>query len=171
MEKKERKGIEKLFEGKKGKERRMVELPGYQLFRLDRTGKGLRYYSTERNIEFLIKEMIANKILLPTRINIYEQDITLTLEVLCLPHFNADIERVFSQMNSLIKFKLRNKIKLPLLNNLLHIRFGLKRLDLYCNNYILPEHVLKNIGNNKTYKKLIPELDPFEAEELHLILL
>jgi hypothetical protein len=66
--------------------------------------------------------------------NPFENLVDLAFKILCLPHSNADIERVFSQMN-LIKTKLRNKIKLQLLNNILHIRFGLKRLDVCCNNY------------------------------------
>ena len=47
---------------------------------------------------------------------------------LILPHLNADIERVFSAMNY-IKSKLRNKMKLPLLNAILTIKFGLARLE------------------------------------------
>ena len=39
---------------------------------------------------------------------------------LILPHSNADIERMFSAMNY-IKSKLRNKMKLPLLNSVLYI--------------------------------------------------
>lgn len=46
--------------------------------------------------------------------------IDFALKLLCLPHSNADIEQIFSQMN-LIKPKLRNKMKLDLLNNILHI--------------------------------------------------
>jgi len=87
----------------------------------------------------------------------------LAFKLLCLPHSNADVKRVFSQMN-LIKTKLRNKIKLPLLNNILYIRFGLKRLDTCCNNYTLPENILKSIGNVKMYEKSEPESDAHETE-------
>jgi len=65
---------------------------------------------------------------------------------------------------NLIKTKLRNKIKLPLLNNILYIRFGLKRLDACCNNYTLFENILKSIGNVKMYEKSVPESDAHETE-------
>ncbi|TGZ58112.1 Uncharacterized protein DBV15_11880 [Temnothorax longispinosus] len=71
---------------------------------------------------------------------------------------------------NLVKTKLRNKMKLQLLNNILHIRFGLKRLDVCCNNYTLPDKVLKSIGNMKTYES-VPESDAHEAEEINQLLL
>lgn len=77
----------------------------------------------------------------------------LALKVLCLPHSNADIERIFSQMN-LVKTKLRNKMKLSLLNNILHIRFGVKRTGSCCNDFVLPNEVLKSIGTLKVYESV-----------------
>jgi hypothetical protein len=51
--------------------------------------------------------------------NPFDSLVKVAFKVLCLPHSNADIERVFSSMN-LIKNKLRNRMKLPLLNSLLN---------------------------------------------------
>lgn len=100
--------------------------------------------------------------------NPFENLTDLTFKILCLPHSNADIERVFSQTN-LIKTKLRNKTKLVLLNNILHIRFGLKRFNTCCNNYTLLENIVKNIGSMKTYENL--ELNVHEIEEIDQLLL
>ena len=44
---------------------------------------------------------------------------------LSLPLSNADVERLFSQMN-VVKTKKRNKMKLPLLDGILRIKFGLR---------------------------------------------
>ena len=105
--------------------------------------------------------------------NPFKQLVDLAFKVLCLPHSNADIERVFSQMN-LIKTKLRNRMKLKLLNNILHIRFGLKRLGLCCNNYTLPDHILKNIGTIKAWHQTDgpdEQHDQAEIEELDQLFL
>ena len=50
-----------------------------------------------------------------------------------------------------IKSKLRNKMKLPLLNAILTIKFGLARLGKCCSTYKLPNQVLKEIGTAKAY--------------------
>ncbi|CAH1109742.1 unnamed protein product [Psylliodes chrysocephalus] len=76
--------------------------------------------------------------------------VTLAFKILCLPHSNADVERVFSQMN-IVKDKLRNRMKLDLLNNILHIRFGLRRIGKCCKDYNLPDVVLRHIGTMAAY--------------------
>ncbi|KAL1501402.1 hypothetical protein ABEB36_006726 [Hypothenemus hampei] len=77
--------------------------------------------------------------------NIFQELVDLSLRLLCLPHSNTDVKRIFSIMN-VVKSNKRNVMKLLLLNNLLHIRFGLKRLDICCKDYQLPDTVLQLIG-------------------------
>lgn len=55
------------------------------------------------------------------------------------------VERLFSAMN-LMKTKLRNRMGTNLLNSILTIRNGLKRQKVCCDNYILPNDVLKMIS-------------------------
>lgn len=73
------------------------------------------------------------------------------LIILTLPHSNAEIERLFSQIN-LIKYKLRNRMKLPVLNAILAIRSGLNRCNKCCFNFDLPKEILDKIGTNLTYE-------------------
>ncbi|KAJ4934815.1 hypothetical protein JOQ06_007597 [Pogonophryne albipinna] len=47
------------------------------------------------------------------------------VSVLSLPHSNAEVERLFSQM-SVVKSKLRNWMSLQTLNSILYVRYGLK---------------------------------------------
>lgn len=49
----------------------------------------------------------------------------LRVTVLSLPHSNAEVGRVFSQV-SVVKDKLRNRMFLQTLNSALYIRYGLK---------------------------------------------
>lgn len=49
----------------------------------------------------------------------------LRVTVLSLPHSNAEVRRVFSQM-CVVKAKLRNRISLQTLNSVQYIRYGLK---------------------------------------------
>lgn len=76
----------------------------------------------------------------------------LALTTLSLPFSNAEVERVFSQMN-LIKNKTRNKMGTELLTSLLQIRSGLKRHGKCFHNFILPNEVIKNIGTSSIYTK------------------
>lgn len=81
----------------------------------------------------------------------------LALSVLVLPHSNAEIERVFSQMN-IVKNKLRNRMETKMANAILGIRAGLRRNDKCCYNYELPSNVLKVIGTKQAYTEKGPEL-------------
>jgi len=76
----------------------------------------------------------------------------LAITTLSLPFSNAEVERVFSQMN-LIKSKTRNKMGTELLTSLLQIRSGLKKHGQCCHNFILPNEVIKNIGTSSIYTK------------------
>ena len=73
------------------------------------------------------------------------------VSALILPHSNADIERVFSIMNS-TKSKARNRMKLKLLNSILTVKFGLLRKNKCCFNYVLPARVIKDIGTLASYQ-------------------
>lgn len=57
----------------------------------------------------------------------------LAITVLSLPHSNAEVERMFSQMN-IIKNKLRNRLASTTLNSILLIRNQLKILKQNCHS-------------------------------------
>lgn len=57
--------------------------------------------------------------------NPFQELVDFALLVLVLPHSNADVERVFSQMN-IIKTKQRNRMSHHTLNSILYIRSGLR---------------------------------------------
>lgn len=61
------------------------------------------------------------------------------LNLLCLPHSNAEVERLFSNMN-VVKNKVRNRLELGMLRSILIIRASLKRYNT-CNKFELPENV------------------------------
>ncbi|XP_032589126.2 uncharacterized protein LOC116804664 isoform X1 [Drosophila mojavensis] len=62
---------------------------------------------------------------------------SVAVQILSLPWSNADVERVFSQVN-LVKSKLRNGMNLNTLNSILSVRYGLNRNDKCCYEYTLP---------------------------------
>nr|CAI5843007.1 unnamed protein product [Callosobruchus analis] len=69
------------------------------------------------------------------------------LELLILPHTNAEVEGLFSVMN-IIKSKLRNKLQLPMFSAILSIKAGLNRCDKCNHSYRIPEnvHVTDTVG-------------------------
>lgn len=85
-----------------------------------------------------------------TNLNPFKELADFALSVLTLPHSNAEIERVFSQMH-LIKNKLRNRMKSDMANAILSIRAGLKRAGKNCYNYELPKEVTDAIGTSAVY--------------------
>lgn len=72
---------------------------------------------------------------------------TCALTILSLPHSNAEVERIFSQMN-LVKNKLKNKMNTDTVNAILHIRYGLKRMGKTCSIYEFPNDVLDSVKEN-----------------------
>ncbi|KAK3878626.1 hypothetical protein Pcinc_016757 [Petrolisthes cinctipes] len=72
------------------------------------------------------------------------------MKILILPHSNAEVERIFSQMN-VTKSKLRNKMGTKLVNSLLHIKYGLRRHNKCCRDYVLPAKTLEKIGRMESY--------------------
>ncbi|CAG5022721.1 unnamed protein product [Parnassius apollo] len=78
--------------------------------------------------------------------NIYQDISTLALTCLTLPHFNAEVERLFSQIN-LVKNKQRNRTSLETLNSNLCIRDSLRKSGKCCYNCVLPKDVLHKMGS------------------------
>jgi len=70
--------------------------------------------------------------------------------ILCMPHSNAEIERVFSRMN-IVKSKLRNSMSVELLNAILTIRSGLHRDIKACCDYEISKVVTSLIGTSLVY--------------------
>lgn len=70
--------------------------------------------------------------------------------ILVLPLSNAEVERVFSQMN-FFKNKLRNKMQTKMINSLLIIRAALQRNNKCCCNIEVNKEMIKNIGTLKAY--------------------
>lgn len=81
-------------------------------------------------------------------------------QVLTLPHSNAEVERLFSQMN-IIKNKLRNKMQVPMLSAILTIRAGLKRYNKCCDTFDIPISVVNKMKSMECYisKDDIDEID------------
>lgn len=74
------------------------------------------------------------------------------LSILVFPYSNAEIERAFSSMN-LFKNKIRNKMSLNTCNSLIHIQYNLKRENVCCSTYEIPQEVCLKINSNETYKR------------------
>ncbi len=64
------------------------------------------------------------------------------LKILCLPVSNAEVERVFSQVN-VIKDRKRSQMALELLESVLYIKFGLSRLNEKSQTFIPPKSLCK----------------------------
>ena len=83
-------------------------------------------------------------------INPFKELAMAAVSVLSLPHSNAEIERVFSQM-SVVKTKLRNRMSLQTLNSILYVRYGLKLSGQACYEHQLPDTVLRQFGTSAAY--------------------
>lgn len=83
-------------------------------------------------------------------INPFQELAMAAVSVLSLPHSNAEVERVFSQM-SVVKSKLRNRMSLQSLNSILYIRYGLKLSGEACYEHQLPDNVLQLFGTSAAY--------------------
>ncbi|CAG5047081.1 unnamed protein product [Parnassius apollo] len=93
------------------------------------------------------------------------------MSLISLPHSNADVERVFSQM-SLVKTKLRNRLAVRTLNAILYVRFGLKRAGKCCYSYTVPDNVLRSIGTKEYYdsgSQPSTSADVDEDEDLNIL--
>ncbi|XP_053960547.1 uncharacterized protein LOC128864816 [Anastrepha ludens] len=74
--------------------------------------------------------------------NPYKELASLALKILSLPWSNAEVERLFSQVN-LIKTKLRNRMNCTVLSSILAIRYGLRRQGKCCFDYDVPTKCLR----------------------------
>ncbi|XP_042894354.1 uncharacterized protein LOC122268140 [Penaeus japonicus] len=74
------------------------------------------------------------------------------LSVLVIPHSNAKVERIFSQLN-IVKNKLRNRMGTTMTNAILGIRAGLKRAGKSCFEYEIPAEVSNMIGTSEVYTR------------------
>lgn len=92
-------------------------------------------------------------------INHYFDLCELAISVLSLPHSNAEVERLFSQMN-IVKSKLRNRLHISSVNAILAVRSSLRRLEKTCNTYDLPKEIIKQIGTMATYGSKETETGP-----------
>ena len=90
--------------------------------------------------------------------NPYSDISELALTVLSLPHSNADVERLFSNMN-IVKTKQRNRMNNETLTTVLAVKFGLQKVGKCCYNYTLPADVLKKIGTLEAYEKHTTSLE------------
>lgn len=97
--------------------------------------------------------------------NPYKELSDFALSLLVLPYSNAEVERLFSQMN-LIKTKLRNRMQLRMLSSILAIRSGLTRQNKCCHDYNIDEKILKNIKSMHKY-----ECNDVEIEDIENLLL
>lgn len=64
--------------------------------------------------------------------------------LLALPFSNAEVERVFSQMN-IVKTKLRNRMQAQMLNAILNVRASLQRDNICCHDFKIPQEVTNKI--------------------------
>lgn len=100
--------------------------------------------------------------------NPFSQISSVALEVLSIPHSNAEVERISSQM-AIVKSKLQNQLKVKMLNSILTIRAGLRRTKKTCFQYELPEAVTSIIGTKETYVNRHDDLEEEALEEIFFI--
>ena len=91
----------------------------------------------------------------------------LSFSVLTLPHSNAEVERVFSQVN-IVKNKLRNGMKINTLSAILRVRFVHCRVEKCCFSYNIPFSVLQHVGMKAAYTPMKPtEISELAGEEIN----
>ena len=73
------------------------------------------------------------------------------LRALSLPISNAVVERVFSVM-SIIKTKLRNRMKMVMLNAILRIRLYMKTRNICCKTFVVTKNMC-DLHNQNMYQR------------------
>ena len=63
--------------------------------------------------------------------NPFKDIATFAISLLILPNSNAEVERLFSNMD-IVNNKLRNKMLLPMLSPILTVEYGMKKHNKYC---------------------------------------
>lgn len=87
--------------------------------------------------------------------NLFKELAKFAISILVLPISNAELERIFSQLN-LVKTKQRNRLHLISTNAILIIRNNLRGVKC-CHNFIIPNEVTKKIGTNVIYQNIDTE--------------
>lgn len=100
-----------------------------------------------------------------TGTNCFQDVCEMALNILSLPHSNAEVERLFSQIN-IVKNKLRNRLHTKSVSAVITVRSGLRRVGKCCYSYELQEEVVKKIGTMAVYSE--KRLDQAAASPLHL---
>ena len=83
-------------------------------------------------------------------INTFQDICELALSILSLPHSNAEVERLFSQI-SIVKNKLRSRLSSKSVSAIITVRSGLRRMGKCSYSYEMPEEVVKQIGTVAAY--------------------
>ncbi|XP_058645892.1 uncharacterized protein LOC131548545 [Onychostoma macrolepis] len=93
------------------------------------------------------------------------------LSLLAMPLSNADVERVFSQMNH-VKSKLRNRMGQKTLSSILCIRYGLRRLGICCKDFVTSQEMLQrfNVGMYRDGEETGEMMDSAAEEQDDLLL-
>ncbi|KAK3889680.1 hypothetical protein Pcinc_006246 [Petrolisthes cinctipes] len=87
--------------------------------------------------------------------NPFQELYDLAISVLSLPNSNAEVERLFSQLN-LVKTNLRNRLSTSSVSAVLTIRSGLKRVEKCCHSYELPASAVQKISTMAAYTSSVP---------------
>lgn len=77
---------------------------------------------------------------------------------LVLPNSNAEVERLFTQMN-ITKLKLRNRMQLQMLISILSVRSGMRKKESCFYNCDIPPSFIQQIKTNGSYISSNLELD------------
>lgn len=70
--------------------------------------------------------------------------------MLTMPFSNAEVERIFSQMN-IVKSKLRNRMQCDMVNAIVFIRSWLSNSGKCCSDFEISREMVKEIGTTKIY--------------------
>ncbi|XP_055734319.1 uncharacterized protein LOC129821080 [Salvelinus fontinalis] len=132
---------------------KVAELLGYQLQTIDKIVSQwrnihlFRWDSTENTVEFWSE---VNNYTDSSGSNPFEELFKAALAALSLPHSNAEVQWLFSQM-IVVKSKLRNRMSLYNLNSILLVRYGLKLAGDTCYQHKLRSEVLQQFGTTAAY--------------------
>lgn len=95
-------------------------------------------------------------------LNPFKELVDFAIRMLVLPYSNATVERIFSQMN-IVKNKQRNRMQTEMVNAILTIRFGLRRHEKCCHDYVFPNDVLRKVISYENDKNSDVSADELEV--------
>lgn len=84
--------------------------------------------------------------------NPFKELASFALHLLALPFSNAEVERVFSQLN-LVKNKVRNRMEGNMINAIIMIRSCLSTLKKCCSTITITDEIVKEIGTLSIYDR------------------